>query len=127
MTQALERDGQQLEDALSHDGDALHVELSRETLELALQFVHARSQGKRVLFVDDDDELSPTEAAPLLGMSRPQVRKLIDQGLLETRKVGTHHRIKLDSIHRFKEAEKKRSQAAMEELSALQNELGLTE
>jgi hypothetical protein len=39
-------------------------------------------------------------------MSRPQVRKLMDRGLLEFRKVGTHHRIRVSSIRAFLEAER---------------------
>lgn len=60
-------------------------------------------------------------------MSRPQVRKLMDEGELVFRKVGTHHRIALDSVRAFREAERVRMAAGMEELSRLQNELGLLE
>jgi excisionase family DNA binding protein len=68
-------------------------------------------------------EVTPAEAAKLLGMSRPQVRKLIDEGRL----VGTHHRIPVAAINAFLDVESKRQHAAMAELVALQNELGLTE
>jgi excisionase family DNA binding protein len=63
----------------------------------------------------------------MLGMSRPQVRKLLDQGKLPYRLVGTHHRIPVNAIRAFLDIEAKRQHAAMAELVALQNELGLTE
>src|SRR5699024_8585723 len=51
-------------------------------------------------------EITPAEAAELLGMSRPQVRKLIDDGKLVLRTVGSHHRVKLASVDAFLEAER---------------------
>ncbi|MCK9928275.1 helix-turn-helix domain-containing protein [Frankia sp. Mgl5] len=63
----------------------------------------------------------------LLGMSRPQVRKLMDRGLLEFRKVGTHHRVRVSSIRTFLENERPRRREALAELASIQNELGLTE
>lgn len=71
-------------------------------------------------------EVTPTEAAVLLDMSRPQVRKLMDRGLLEFRKVGTHHRIRVSSIRAFLDAERPRRREALADLAALQDELGLT-
>ena len=60
-------------------------------------------------------------------MSSPQVRKLMDRGLLEFRKVGTHHRIRVSSIRAFLDVERARRSQAMAELATVQNELGLTE
>jgi hypothetical protein len=60
-------------------------------------------------------------------MPRPQVRKLLDQGKLPYRLVGTHHRIPVSGINAFLDIERKRQHAAMAGLVALQNELGLLE
>lgn len=127
MTKTLERDSEVLHKALASRGDTIKVVLSRETLEFVAKFVDAQAHGKCVLVVEENDEVSPAEAAPMLGMSRPQVRKLMDRGLLQHRKVGTHHRIAVASIQTFKEAERARSRAAMADLADLQNELGLVE
>ncbi len=121
MTKTLEHDSEVLHKALASSGDTIKVALSRETLELVTRFVDAQAHGKCVLVVDETDEVSPAEAAPMLGMSRPQVRKLMDKGLLQHRKVGTHHRIAVASIQAFKDAERARSRAAMADLSELQN------
>jgi hypothetical protein len=51
----------------------------------------------------------------------------MDGGKLAYRKVGTHHRIKVSSIRAFLDAEQKQMDSGMEELSRLQNELGLVE
>lgn len=47
------------------------------------------------------------------------------EGRLVFRKVGTHHRITLASIDAFLEAQRRHMEAGMQELSRLQNELGL--
>jgi len=43
----------------------------------------------------EDTEITPEEAAGILGMSRPLVRRRMDTGLLPFRRVGTHRRIRL--------------------------------
>ena len=90
---------------------------------------HRRCEGagQEIVLTRGNAEVTPTEAAGLLGMSRPQVRKLMDEGKLAFRKVGTHHRIKVSSIRVFLEAEQAHMEAGMEEFARLQNELGLLE
>ncbi|MDR2253583.1 MAG: hypothetical protein LBD97_06975 [Bifidobacteriaceae bacterium] len=51
----------------------------------------------------------------------------MDEGRLPFRRVGSHHRVRLDAVKAWLEIEDARQQAAMAELMALQNELGLTE
>jgi excisionase family DNA binding protein len=127
MSDLLVRDAEALHRALAKPGGEVRVALSRETAELISQLVDARARGEEIVITAGNGEVTPTEAAVLLGMSRPQVRKLMDRGLLEFRKVGTHHRIRISSIRAFLEAERPRRREALAELAALQNELGLTE
>ena len=127
MSDLLVRDANALHHALDRSGDEVRVALSRETAELVSRWVDARARGEEVLVSPGNAEVTPTEAAVLLGMSRPQVRKLMDRGLLEFRKVGTHHRIRVSSLRAFLESERPRRREALADLAALQNELGLTE
>lgn len=127
MTGLLSRDAEALHRALEKSGDQVNVAVSRETAEMLSRLVDARARGEEIVVAPGSTEVTPTEAAVLLGMSRPQVRKLMDRGLLEFRKVGSHHRIRVSSIRAFLEAERPRRSKAMAELAALQNELGLTE
>ncbi len=123
----LERDALALEQALATPGDNIQVSMSRETAEFVAAIVEAKAQGQAVVVSHGLQEVSPTEAAKLLGMSRPQVHKLLDQGRLPFRLVGTHHRIPVGAITAFLDIESKRQHASMAELVALQNELGLVE
>lgn len=126
MSDLLVRDAAALHRALERSGDEVKVALSRETAELVSRLVDARARGEEILVSRGHAEVTPTEAAVLLGMSRPQVRKLMDQGLLEFRKVGTHHRVRVSSIRAFLESERPRRRDALADLAAVQNELGLT-
>ncbi len=127
MSDLLVRDAEALHRALEKSGPEVRVALSRETAELISRLIDARARGEEILVSPGKAEVTPTEAAVLLGMSRPQVRKLMERGLLEFRKVGSHHRIRVSSIRAFLEAERPRRREALDELAALQNELGLTE
>jgi excisionase family DNA binding protein len=127
MTDLLLRDAEALHHALAKPGGEVKVALSRETAELVSQLVDARVRGEEIVVTAGTAEVTPTEAAVLLGMSRPQVRKLMDRGLLEFRKVGTHHRIRVSSLRAFQESERVRRREAVAELAELQNQLGLTE
>jgi excisionase family DNA binding protein len=127
VTDLLARDAKALHRALDKSGDEVKVALSRETAELVSRVVDARVRGEEIIVSPGATEVTPTEAAVLLGMSRPQVRRLMDRDLLEFRKVGTHHRIRISSIRAFLESERPRRSQAMAELADLQNELGLTD
>ncbi|WP_432988718.1 helix-turn-helix domain-containing protein [Dactylosporangium sp. CA-233914] len=126
MSDLLVRDASALHRALEGAGEEVEVALSRETAELVSRWVDARTRGEEILVSPGNAEISPTEAAVLLGMSRPQVCKLMDRHLLEFRKVGTHHRIRVSSIRAFLESERPRRRDALADLAALQNDLGLT-
>ena len=127
MTPVLERDARAIHRALETDDDEISVNLSRETAQFLAAVMDAQAQGQEVVVTRGLQEVTTTEAAKLLGMSRPQVAKLMNQGRLPYRLVGTHHRIPASAINAFLDIESKRQHVAMAELVALQNELGLTE
>lgn len=127
MTDVLTRDADALHRALDGAGDEVKVSVSRQTAEWLARIMDARSRGQQVVVTHGHVEVTPAEAAALLGVSRPQVRKYMDEGRLGFRMVGAHHRIPLESIEAFKAWARERHHKGMEELSRLQNELGLFE
>lgn len=127
MSDLLIQDSHALHRALEAGGDEVSVNVSRETAEWLARLVDAKARGQEILLTRGKAEVTPSEAAELLGMSRPQVRKLMDEGKLVFRKVGSHHRVKLDSIRAFLEAERLQMEAGLERFSQLQNDLGLLE
>ncbi len=127
MTDVLIRDADALHRALDGVGDEVNISVSRQTAEWLARIVDARSRGQRVVVTHGHAEVTPAEAAALLGVSRPQVRKFMDEGKLGFRMVGAHHRIPMESIEAFRAWEKEQRTKGVEELSRLQNELGLFE
>ena len=127
MADTLTRDADKLHRALAEGGDEVRLTVSRETAEWMAQLVDAKVSGRDVLLSNDLGEVTPTQAGQMLGMSRPQVRKLMDDGLLDFRKVGTHHRVTVASIQAFLAAERERRAPVLAELARLQNDTGLVE
>jgi len=56
------------------------------------------SQGERVAVLTEDQELSPNDAASILGVSRPLVVHRMDVGDLPFRYVGKHRRSALRDV-----------------------------
>jgi excisionase family DNA binding protein len=126
-TVELRREARSLRSALRSGDGEVRVALSRETAEVVARVVEARAAGREVILANPAAEVTPSQAALVLGMSRPQVRKLMDLGSLPYRMVGAHHRIPLEAVREFAEAEKARRRVALERYAQVQNELGLTE
>jgi excisionase family DNA binding protein len=61
-------------------------------------------------------ELTTQQAAGVLGVSRPFVIKLLEQGELAYRKVGSHRRITLEEILAYQERSKVNRFAALDAL-----------
>ncbi|MGJ5178571.1 DNA-binding protein [Bradyrhizobium oligotrophicum] len=73
-------------------------------------------QGERVAILAENQELSPNDAADILGISRPLVVHRMDVGDLPFRYVGKHRRAKLKDVLALK-SRIEAQQAAMEALA----------
>ena len=80
-------------------------------------------QGERVAVLAEDQELSPNDAADILGISRPLVVHRMDMGDLPFRYVGKHRRAKLRDVLAPK-ADLDAQQAAMEAIAEDAEDLG---
>jgi excisionase family DNA binding protein len=96
------------------------VDLIRQALELA-------RDGKGVLLLADDAEVSPEKAAELLRISRPTLLKKLDQGALPFHYVGTHRRIALADVLAYQRQQKERAQIALRQMRDDADELGIYE
>jgi hypothetical protein len=80
------------------DGGDQTVSLPPEAASLIESLLDHLSQGERVAVLTEDQELSPNDAASILGVSRPLVVHRMDVGDLPFRYVGKHRRATLQDV-----------------------------
>lgn len=97
-------------------GDEQTMSLPPEAASLIESLLGHLSQGERVAVLTEDQELSPNDAASILGVSRPLVVHRMDVGDLPFRYVGKHRRAALRDVLALK-ARIDAQRAAMEALA----------
>jgi excisionase family DNA binding protein len=98
--------------------DGVRMEVSPELEAL----VHRAYKG---LLEPLPTEMTTTQAAEFLDVSRPFVIKLIKRGELPCRLVGTHRRIPTSALVEYREKMFQQAQKAADEMAQLSQDLGL--
>lgn len=70
-------------------------------------------------------ELTPRQAAELLGVSRPFLVRLLKQGRIPSRTVGTHHRIAIEDVLAYKRKRDEERRRELDLLARESEEMGL--
>jgi excisionase family DNA binding protein len=105
--------------------DGERVSLPEGIVSLMLEVLTQVAQGHNVSIVPKNMELSTAEAAEILNVSRPFVKRLIEEGKLPGHKVGTHYRIRLEDAVNYKKVQRRQSLEIMQRLDQEAQELGL--
>ncbi|RLP78113.1 DNA-binding protein [Mycetocola tolaasinivorans] len=93
------------------------MELPREIYQALLQVVDTVHRGLAVTISPVTTMLSTQQAADLLGLSRPTVIKLLDEGKIPFERVSSHRRIALPHVLEYRNQRRKQQYALLEELS----------
>ena len=99
--------------------------LPLSALRLLDAILEANAQGQAMTVVPLHDELTPNGAAERLGVSRPFLVKLLDEGRIPFRRVGAHRRIRVDDLGRYQAEEEQRQLETLAALQAQAQELGM--
>lgn len=101
------------------------LEVPPQAVRLLSEILGFMADRRPVTVIPHDHELSTQEVANFLCVSRPFVIKQIENGKIKCRKIGSHRRIEFVEALRFKEGMKCASAAALDELSKIDESLGL--
>ena len=93
------------------------VELPPEAYRILRQVIEAMRRGLAVTVVPQAQTLTTQQAADLLGISRPTVVKLLDDGEIPFERTGTHRRVLLRDLLAYRDRRRAEQYAALEAMN----------
>lgn len=105
--------------------DAETVTLPEAVTRMLLHILDEMAHGNAVAVIPLHAELTTQQAADMLNVSRPFVVRLIEDGQLPHRKVGTHRRVRVDDLLAYRRRAEANRDAALLELADETRRLGL--
>ena len=107
------------------DAPSATLELPAAAARLLKELLREMAAGHAVTLVPIEAEITTQQAADLLNVSRPYVVGLVEQSKLPARMVGPQRRVRLVDVLAYKTESKAKARAALREMVAIDQELGL--
>lgn len=101
------------------------IVLPRGAARLLADMLVELANGNAVSLVSLQAELTTQQAADLLGVSRPYLVALLEEGKITHRRVGNRRRVPVADLLRYKDFQDVRTRTAVEALTQQAEELGL--
>lgn len=103
-------------------GTGEQVPVPPETLRALRQVIEAMHQGLAVTVVPQSKTLTTQQAADLLGVSRPTVIKVLEDGEMPFERAGNRRRILLHDVLAYRERRRTQQYAALEALATAEED-----
>lgn len=101
------------------------IEVPVSALRMLVEILANMAEGNAMNLVPIHAQLTTQAAADFLGVSRPYLIGLIEQGALPHHKVGTHRRVFFSDLLAYRDNRLKQSKVAFAEMAAQAQDLGL--
>lgn len=99
--------------------------LPDEVFKVLVAVVKAMANGQAVTIAPHNQTLTTQEAADILGISRPTLVRLLDDGKIPFQQPGRHRRVLLRDLLAYAERRQREQEAGLKELVEITEELGL--
>jgi excisionase family DNA binding protein len=101
------------------DHDMVSLQLPAKLFGVLQTILDLMAKGKAFSLIPANAELTTQEAADMLNVSRPHVVKLLKEGVIPYKEVGTHRRILFEDLVVYSKDMKEKRKEALEELARL--------
>ena len=106
-------------------GETHSVNMPVSALRMLVDVLTELGEGNTVKLVPIHAELTTQEAADLLNVSRPTLIKLLDDGEIPFHRSGIRRKVRFADLRQYQETLEKNRLNVLDELNALDQELGL--
>lgn len=101
------------------------VAVPTKALDLLFYILNNMAEGKSISLVPSDSEITTQQAAGMLNVSRPHIVKLLEDGIIPHKKVGSHRRILLEHLIEYDRKQKEQREASLKLLAEQAQDLNL--
>jgi len=115
-----------------HDFAKIKVQEQREFLRIPKKAFHLlvvilnnMAEGKSITLIPSEADISTQQAADVLNVSRPHIVKLLKEGIIPFKKVGTHRRIELKHLLEYEKTVNDKRKQKLDFLAEQAQELNL--
>lgn len=105
--------------------DGTHIELPEELYEVLKDVAAVLSQGLAITVAPQHLVLTTSQAADLLGISRPTLVRLLEAGEIPFDKPGRHRRVRLRDLLAYQARAHRARAAGLDEMVRVSEEAGL--
>src|SRR5262245_36069756 len=113
----LARQGRPLTIQVRDAGQEATLELPAAAVKLLVGILEDMASGRAAMIMPHTSELTTQQAAGFLNVSRPFLIQLLKEKKIPLRMVGTHRRIRLEDVLRYKEAIDAERRKVLDELA----------